>query len=474
VLAFVNNGDTSQDVEIYGNIIDYDGNGEAAARFIDADPSIVSNWKIFNNTIVGWSSACPCVVLNGGTATSRNNILANQIHTYGPGWDGTNSHNAVYNIVRQGTGDVTPSWATTMGSSVQIFSSDPFVNYAARDLRLNAPSLPGSSASSPAGNANDMFGHTRGADGVWDRGALEFGAVAPLNPTVTITTPTSASTSFASSTPLKTLAGVAAYAGSVASCTGSSAQTGSFTVTGTTSWTAADIPLLVGDNVLTVACRNTAGDAGSDVLTVTYTPPPASPIDGFNRVDAPTLGPNWVHQTSATISIASSGARATSAAPHLAFWSAHVVPTDQYAQVTVRTISANLQYAYVTCRATDTTNATYDQYQLNTDGATGSGHTQLNKVVNGVLSVLTFYTATFTNGDVLRIECTGSNPARIKAFKNGIQLGVDYVDSLSPLAGGQPGIGLFGANAGADDWEGGGLGLTPQAPGAPTNLRIVR
>lgn len=69
-----------------------------------------------------------------------------------------------------------------MGSNVQIFSSDPFVNYANRDLRLKAPTSAGSSADSPTGNAVDMFGSARGADGVRDRGALEFGGTAASPP----------------------------------------------------------------------------------------------------------------------------------------------------------------------------------------------------------------------------------------------------------------------------------------------------
>lgn len=179
IWAFVNDGDPSMDVEIYGNIVDYDGfgqSGSAAARFIDADPGVVTNWKVFNNTVVGWDSGSPAVVLNGGSLTFRNNIYANHpSHYYGPGIDGTKSHNAVYKLYRSGTGDVTSSWASTMGQSTQVFTSDPFVNYAARDLRLKAATQPGSAAGSPAGNAVDMFGHRRGADGVWDRGALEFG-----------------------------------------------------------------------------------------------------------------------------------------------------------------------------------------------------------------------------------------------------------------------------------------------------------
>ena len=41
---------------------------------------------------------------------------------------------------------------------------------------------------------------------------------------------------------------------------------GSGTATGTTAWTAAGIPLLLGSNVLTVTARDAAGNTATDTL----------------------------------------------------------------------------------------------------------------------------------------------------------------------------------------------------------------
>jgi hypothetical protein len=199
IWAFVNEGGPSEDVELYGNIIDYTDSGQSGAYFVDMDgisngqAIIATNWKAFNNTVVNWRDGAPIWNMNGGTGIFRNNVYANHpAHDYGPGIGGTASHNAFYNLIRAGVGDVTASWAA-IGTNNQIFSSDPFVNYATRDLRLKAATAAGSSVGSPAGNAVDMFGTVRGSDGVWDRGALEFGGTTSQPPSppssLHITTP---------------------------------------------------------------------------------------------------------------------------------------------------------------------------------------------------------------------------------------------------------------------------------------------
>lgn len=186
IIGFVNEGGPSENIELYGNIIDYRAGGQSPAFFVDMDgvsngvPVIASNWKCFNNTVVAWNGGSPAYNLNGGTGYFRNNLYANHVHSYGPGLNGIVSHNAFYNL-RRGTTDVTASWASLGGSS-QTFASDPFLNYTTRDLRLKAPTLPGSSDGSPAGNAVDMFGNRRGADGVWDRGALEYTGTVTTSP----------------------------------------------------------------------------------------------------------------------------------------------------------------------------------------------------------------------------------------------------------------------------------------------------
>jgi hypothetical protein len=72
------------------------------------------------------------------------------------------SHNAYFQTI---TADVDPDR--------QVAASNPFVNWTAGDFRLVQATLPG--VLLPAAFATDMTGRARGGDGVWDRGALEFG-----------------------------------------------------------------------------------------------------------------------------------------------------------------------------------------------------------------------------------------------------------------------------------------------------------
>jgi hypothetical protein len=190
VWAFVNDGDPAQNTDIYGNIIDNDGfgvSGQSAGRMIDCDAFTCTGWRFFNNTITGWDDGCPCIVLlSGDSVNASNNLFANHpAHDYGVDWQATGGYNSFYNLFRGGV-NVTSSWAAATGPNSSVLSADPFVNYSGRDLRLKAPLTPGSSTNSPAENAVDMFGNRRGADGVWDRGALEYGGpiqTTPASPT---------------------------------------------------------------------------------------------------------------------------------------------------------------------------------------------------------------------------------------------------------------------------------------------------
>ncbi len=98
----------------------------------------------------------------------------------------------------------------------------------------------------------------------------------PTAPTVAITTPTSAATFTAASSPL-TLGGTAADNVSVTQVSWSNDRGGSGTATGTTSWSATGIVLQPGANVLTVTARDAANNPGITTLTVTYTAPDTTP-----------------------------------------------------------------------------------------------------------------------------------------------------------------------------------------------------
>src|SRR5256886_4904101 len=87
-------------------------------------------------------------------------------------------------------------------------------------------------------------------------------------PTATTTAPTSGPTDITSTTPL-TLGGAASDNVRVTQVTWTNSQGASGTATGTTSWTASGIALLVGTNGLTVTARDAAGNTKTVSLTVT-------------------------------------------------------------------------------------------------------------------------------------------------------------------------------------------------------------
>ena len=89
-------------------------------------------------------------------------------------------------------------------------------------------------------------------------------------PTITITSPTADPTTIATA-PFITLAGTAADDAGIASITWANDRGGAGTATGTASWTAADIPLQAGVNVISVTAQDTSANRTTDTLTVTVT-----------------------------------------------------------------------------------------------------------------------------------------------------------------------------------------------------------
>ena len=90
-----------------------------------------------------------------------------------------------------------------------------------------------------------------------------------VSPTVTITSPTSAST-YTSSSATLSIGGTASDNVGVTQVTWSNDRGGSGTCSGTGSWSASGIALLIGTNVITVTARDAAGNTGTDRLTVNY------------------------------------------------------------------------------------------------------------------------------------------------------------------------------------------------------------
>lgn len=88
-------------------------------------------------------------------------------------------NNLFYSVSNPGGGSV---WETishnhfistsAIGTNTSTGSGNPFVNVGALDFRLTAATPAGNTLASPYDR--DMYGNVRGADGVWDRGAIEF------------------------------------------------------------------------------------------------------------------------------------------------------------------------------------------------------------------------------------------------------------------------------------------------------------
>lgn len=101
----------------------------------------------------------------------------------------------------------------------------------------------------------------------------------------------------------------------------------------------------------------------------------------------------------------------------------------------------------------------------------GTNNVSIIKWSSATYNLLTQRTTTWVNGDVLKlsVEPSGAD-RRLKVFKNGIQLGADFVDATSPITSGDVGIG-FSSGAGIsgvviDDWEGADLASAATLMGA--------
>ena len=94
----------------------------------------------------------------------------------------------------------------------------------------------------------------------------------PPAPTVNITSPTRSAT-YTTNAPALSLAGTAAHDVGIAGVAWSNSRTGSGSCTGTTAWTAAGIPLKMGQNVIIITATSTPGSTATATLTVTRMAP---------------------------------------------------------------------------------------------------------------------------------------------------------------------------------------------------------
>jgi hypothetical protein len=147
---------------------------------------------------------------------------------------------------------------------------------------------------------------------------------------------------------------------------------------------------------------------------------------------------------------------------------------DQYASAVITgwDFQSTSYVAAVLCRASGTTTQNSSQPGLQNfyaavvcdDQGSGSGHTcAIVKVVNGSASTLgATVNLTYTNGDTVEMECTGSSTVTLNFFQNGVSQ-FTRTDSSSPITSGSPGIMLSGGGIGvrASSWEGGNVTAAP-------------
>lgn len=176
-----NSVDDAADVRIYGNII---RNGVP----IQCNSGPCSGWRIFNNTFTGVTSG---PVSGSGTYTSAlmyNNltVVASFIQAFLSGL--THGYNWFSQIASNSCsmGEVATENIINTGCDVVTEIADPFVDITGTtpdSLVLTGPIIgwPGTNLCDldPCTGENrytvDIFGRTRGSDGVWERGAVEYG-----------------------------------------------------------------------------------------------------------------------------------------------------------------------------------------------------------------------------------------------------------------------------------------------------------
>ncbi|HET9634829.1 MAG TPA: Ig-like domain-containing protein [Gemmatimonadaceae bacterium] len=212
------------------------------------------------------------------------------------------------------------------------------------------------------------------------------------------------------------------------------------------------------------------GKTGSSSITIAAPPPPPPPgatqTENFTGAAGPLTG-SWTQQRSSMGTVNRNGSGAGTGSSSIrdgfAFWNASAFGSDQSSQITIAGgLSSGTQFAEVTVRASGTDNTTYNAYFFKTDGSSGSGHTELWKVVAGSRTRLRTFATTFRAGDVIRIEARGQT---ITCYANGVSIG-SFSDAS--LSGGAPGVGAYGRSIAIDNWV--GQTLAPPVPVASITI----
>jgi hypothetical protein len=178
-IAIVNSNGTADHWDIYGNAFYWTGNysdaiintGVILNRYDAACGGSnvcvrATNWHIYNNVIANIANASftSAIVAQGPSVNYvvENNIwYNNQTDDTGVSGATTADYNGFYANKAQGNS----------GPHDVVGATNPFINWQAGNWGLSS-AIPGLALAAPYDK--DALGTTRGADGVWDRGAYEF------------------------------------------------------------------------------------------------------------------------------------------------------------------------------------------------------------------------------------------------------------------------------------------------------------
>jgi|ERR1044071_9943497 hypothetical protein len=186
-------------------------------------------------------------------------------------------------------------------------------------------------------------------------------------------------------------------------------------------------------------------------LTVAPAPTPGlSAQDHFDRSDGG-LGSNWTMDPTWGAGLSIAGNKVVAATAGGSYWNADTFGDNQYSQI--RLTGTVASWSGVIVRG----NLRPAPFYLVTIKPGGA---DLYSWSNGALTRLAHDGTAWATGDVLRlaVRTVAETTAHLTVYQNGIEL-LNYDDSGSFIASGQPGIGLRSSIGGMslDDWEGGSV-----------------
>jgi len=190
-------------------------------------------------TVTYQDATAPSVSITAPTSAATYTIAANQIAISGSASDNVAVSLVSWSNNRGGSGSCTGT-ATWSAGSIPLVIGQNVITVTARD-----------------------------AQGQSGTDVLTVTYQDATAPAVTISTPTSAAT-YTTNTSQITISGSASDNVAVTSVSWSNNRGGSGSCTGTATWSAGSVPLVIGENVITVTARDAQGETGTDLLTVTY------------------------------------------------------------------------------------------------------------------------------------------------------------------------------------------------------------